>query len=62
MRFKTLGIIAVASLAALSLAACGAAPGGNSAASQGTEIGKTFKLGYDLESVSYTHLPSPRDS
>ena len=49
MKFKTLGIIAVASLAALSLAACGAAPGGNSAASKGTEIGKTFKLGYDLE-------------
>ncbi|WP_416183338.1 MAG: Peripla-BP-6 domain-containing protein [Pseudolactococcus raffinolactis] len=49
MKFKTLGIIAVASLAALSLAGCGAAPGGNSAASKGTEIGKTFKLGYDLE-------------
>ena len=49
MKYKTLGIIAVASLAALSLAACGAAPGGNSAASKGTEIGKTFKLGYDLE-------------
>ena len=49
MKFKTLGIIAVASLAALSLAACGAAPGGNSAASKGTEIGKTIKLGYDLE-------------
>ena len=49
MKFKTLGIIAVASLAALSLAACGAAPGGNSAASKGTEIGKTFKLGYALE-------------
>ena len=49
MKFKTVGIIAVASLAALSLAACGAAPGGNSAASKGTEIGKTFKLGYDLE-------------
>ena len=49
MKFKSLGIIAVAGLAALTLAACGAAPGGNSAASKGTEIGKTFKLGYDLE-------------
>ena len=49
MKFKALGILAVAGLAAISLAACGAAPGGNSAASKGTEIGKTFKLGYDLE-------------
>ncbi|GHU36587.1 branched-chain amino acid ABC transporter substrate-binding protein [Bacilli bacterium] len=49
MKFKSLGIIAAAGLAALTLTACGAAPGANSAASKGTEIGKTFKLGYDLE-------------
>ncbi|MGO2314962.1 MAG: ABC transporter substrate-binding protein [Pseudolactococcus laudensis] len=46
---KSLGIIAAAGLAALTLTACGAAPGAGSAASKGTEIGKTFKLGYDLE-------------
>ncbi|GAX47986.1 ABC transporter substrate-binding protein [Pseudolactococcus reticulitermitis] len=49
MKFKSLGIVAAAGLAALTLTACGAAPGANSAASKGTEIGKTFKLGYDLE-------------
>ncbi|GAB2023435.1 ABC transporter substrate-binding protein [Pseudolactococcus yaeyamensis] len=49
MKFKSLGIIAVAGLAALTLTACGAAPGGSSASSKGTTIGKTFKLGYDLE-------------
>lgn len=49
MKFKSLGIFAAAGLAAISLAACGAAPGGGGAASKGTEIGKTFKLGYDLE-------------
>ena len=49
MKLKSLGIIAAAGLAALTLTACGAAPGAGSAASKGTEIGKTFKLGYDLE-------------
>jgi branched-chain amino acid transport system substrate-binding protein len=49
MKFRALGLLAVAGLAAFSLAACGSAPGGNSAASKGTEIGETFKLGYDLE-------------
>lgn len=49
MKLKSLGIIAAAGLAALTLTACGAAPGASSAASKGTEIGKTFKLGYDLE-------------
>jgi branched-chain amino acid transport system substrate-binding protein len=49
MKLKSLGIIAAAGLAALTLTACGAAPGTGSAASKGTEIGKTFKLGYDLE-------------
>ncbi len=49
MILKSLGIIAAAGLAALTLTACGAAPGAGSAASKGTEIGKTFKLGYDLE-------------
>lgn len=49
MILKSLGIIAAAGLAALTLTACGAAPGASSAASKGTEIGKTFKLGYDLE-------------
>ena len=49
MKRKSLGIIAAAGLAALTLTACGAAPGAGSAASKGTEIGKTFKLGYDLE-------------
>ena len=49
MKLKYLGIIAAAGLAALTLTACGAAPGTGSAASKGTEIGKTFKLGYDLE-------------
>lgn len=49
MKLKSLGIIAAAGLAALTLTACGATPGSGSAASKGTEIGKTFKLGYDLE-------------
>lgn len=49
MILKSLGIIAAAGLAALTLTACGAAPGASSAASKGTKIGKTFKLGYDLE-------------
>ena len=49
MKLKSLGIIAAAGLAALTLTACGAAPGTGSAASKGTGIGKTFKLGYDLE-------------
>lgn len=49
MKLKSLGIIAAAGLAALTLTACGAAPGTGSAVSKGTEIGKTFKLGYDLE-------------
>lgn len=49
MKFKSLGLIAAAGFAVVALAACGAAPGGGSAASKGTEIGKTFKLGYDLE-------------
>lgn len=49
MKLKTLGLVAAAGLAAFSLTACGAAPGGNASASKGTEIGKTFKLGYDLE-------------
>jgi branched-chain amino acid transport system substrate-binding protein len=49
MKLKSVGLVAAAGLAALSLTACGAAPGGNSEASKGTEIGKTFKLGYDLE-------------
>ena len=49
MKLKALGIIAVAGLAAFSLAACSAAPGGKASESKGTPIGDTFKLGYDLE-------------
>ncbi|GFH43526.1 branched-chain amino acid ABC transporter substrate-binding protein [Lactococcus hodotermopsidis] len=50
MKLKSFGLLAVAGLAALSLAACGAAPGGGATSStKGNEIGKTFKIGYDLE-------------